>query len=137
MAYFSEYKKKDGTRVYRVRVVTGYENDGTPIQESRSFATKTDAKKAAKAWETQIAQGISGATAKTPLGEYLAEWLERKARTARPITVTGYAWLIKHTITATPLAGTLLGKLTPGVVQKWIDGIQYPATARKARSVLN
>lgn len=137
MAHFSEYKKKDGTIVHRVRVVIGYEKDGTPIQESRTFASKTEAKKAAKAWETQIAQGISGATAKATLGDYLSEWLQRKARTARPITVTNYAWLIKHTITGTPLAATTLSKLTPGLVQKWIDGLPRAATARKARAVLS
>ncbi len=137
MAHFSEYTKKDGTTVHRVRVVTGYQKDGTPIQESRTFATKTEAKKAAKAWETQIAQGISGVTDRTTLGDYLDEWLRRKARSARPITVTNYAWLINHTITGTPLAGTMLSKVTPGQVQRWIDGVPRAATARKARTVLN
>ncbi len=137
MAHFSEYKKKDGTTAYRVRVVTGYQKDGKPIQESRSYATKTEAKKAAKAWETQIAQGVSGTTAKTTVGEYLNEWLQRKARSARPITVANYAWLIKHTITDTPLAGTMLSKVTPAQVQRWIDGLPHAATARKARAVLN
>jgi len=60
MAHFSEYKKKDGTIVYRVRVVTGYQKDGKPIQESRSYATKTEAKKAAKAWETEITKASAG-----------------------------------------------------------------------------
>ncbi len=137
MAHFSQYRKKDGTVVHRIRVVVGYEKDGTPIQESRSYASKTDAKKGAKAWETEISQGLSGATAKTTLNEYLSEWLQRKARTARPITVTNYAWLIKHTIADTPLAGTMLSKLTPGLVQKWIDGLPHAATARKARAILN
>ncbi len=137
MAHFSEYKKKDGTTAYRVRVVTGYQKDGKPIQESRSYASKTDAKKAAKAWETQIAQGISGATAKTTLGEYLGEWLHRRGRSVQPITVTNYAWLIQHTVTGTPLAGTMLSKLTPGQIQKWIDSLPHAATAKKARAVLN
>jgi len=137
MAHFSEYKKKDGTIVYRVRIVTGYQKDGTPIQESRSFPTKTDAKKAAKAWETEITHGISGATAKTTLGAYLGEWLHRKSRNARPITVTNYTWLINHTIADTPLARTILSKVTPGQVQTWIDGLPRAATARKAHAVLN
>jgi len=137
MAHFSEYKKKDGSTVYRVRVVTGYQRDGSPIQESRSFATKTEAKKAAKAWETEIAQGVSGTTGKTTVAEYLNEWLQRKARSARPITVANYAWLIRHTITDTPLAGTMLSKVTPAQVQRWIDGLPHAATARKARAVLN
>jgi len=137
VAHFSEYKRKDGTTAYRVRVVTGYQKNGKPIQESRTFATKTEAKKAAKAWETEIAQGISGATTKTTLGEYLDEWLRRKGRNARPITVTNYAWLINHTITGTPLAGTTLSRVTPGQVQKWIDGLPHAATTRKARAVLN
>ncbi len=137
MAHFSEYRKKDGTTAYRVRVVTGYQQNGKPIQESRSFTTKTDAKKAAKAWETQVAQGMTGTTGKTTLGEYLAEWLHRKSRSARPITVSNYAWLIDHTITGTPLARTMLSKVTPGQVQRWIDSLPRPATARKARAVLN
>ncbi len=137
MAHFSEYKKKDGTTAYRIRVVTGYQKDGKPIQESRSFTTKTEAKKAAKAWETQITEGITGVTTKTTLDEYLREWLHRKARSARPITVTNYAWLINHTLTGTPLAGAMLSKVTPGLVQKWIDSLPHVATARKARAVLN
>lgn len=137
MAHFSEYKKKDGTMVYRVRVVTGYRPDGRPIQESRTFTTRTEAKKAAKAWETEVAHGLTGTTAKTSLGEYLREWLRRKARSARPITVTNYAWLIDHTITGTPLASTMLSKVTPGQVQRWIDSLPHAATARKARTVLN
>lgn len=137
MAHLSEYKKKDGTTVYRVRVVIGYRTDGAPIQESRTFVTKTEAKKAAKAWETQIAQGISGSTTKTTLGAYLQEWLHRKGRSARPITVTNYAWLINHTITGTSLAGAMLSRVTPSQVQKWIDGVPHAATAKKARAVLN
>jgi len=137
MAHFSEYKKKDGTTAYRIRVVTGYQKDGKPIQESRSFTTKTEAKKAAKAWETQITEGITGVTTKTTLDEYLREWLHRKGRSARPITVTNYAWLINHTLTGTPLAGAMLSKVTPGLVQKWIDSLPHVATARKARAVLN
>ena len=78
MAHFSEYRKKDGTRVYRVRVVTGYQTDGTPVQESRTFSNKTEAKKGAREWEAQISQGRSGATAKTTLAEYLDEWLNAK-----------------------------------------------------------
>ncbi len=137
MAHFSEYKRKDGTTAYRVRVVTGYQQTGKPIQESRTFATKTEAKRAAKAWETEIAQGMTGTTGKTTLGEYLSEWLHRKSRSARPITVTNYAWLINHTIADTPLAGTMLSKVTPGQVQRWIDGLPRAATARKARTVLS
>jgi len=137
MAHFIEYRKKDGTTAYRIRVVTGYQPNGRPILEQRTFASKTEAKKAAKAWETQVTQGMVGTSGRTTLGEYLGEWLQRKGRSARPITVSNYAWLIEHTIAGTHLAGTSLSRVTPSQVQKWIDGLPRAATAKKARAVLN
>jgi integrase len=130
-------KNKDGKTVYYVRVVTGYRPDGTPIQERRKYDSEREADQGAKAWETEVARGLAGGDGKMTVAEYLAEWLQRKARSARPISVDTYDYLMKHCIKDTPLAATQLGKLTPAKVQKWIDDIARPATARKARAVLN
>jgi integrase len=137
MAYLYERPKKDGSIAYYARVVTGYKPDGTPLQESRTYASKKERATAVKAWETEIARGMTGGNAKMILADYLDEWLARKARSAQPITVAGYRWLIGHTMTGTALARTQLGRLTPALVQRWIDDIPHAATAKKARAVLN
>jgi integrase len=137
MATTQARKNKDGKTIYYVRVVTGYKTNGTPIQERRKYDSKREADLGAKAWETEIARGLAGGDGRMPLKEYLDEWLTRKARSARPISVDTYKYLIDHCIKDTPLSATPLGKLTPPKVQKWIDGIARPATARKARAVLN
>jgi integrase len=137
MATFTDRMKKDGTIIYYAGVVVGYGEDGQPIRVSRSYSSKKERAIAVKAWETEIARGMSGGNAKMTVAEYLDEWLARKARSRRPITVHGYRWLIDRKIKGTALARTSLGRLSPVLVQRWMDEIPHAATARKARAVLN
>jgi len=136
MATITKVKKADGSTRYRVRVVVGHRPDGTAIQQMRTYATKREAEAEGAKWEADVARGTAGNGAKMLLGAYLAEWLERSARRVRPITLYGYRYLVDHCISPTSMASVPLGKLTPAVVQRWIDAMPHPATARKARSVL-
>jgi integrase len=137
MAYFSERARKDGSMAYYARATVGYGPTGKPLQENRCYASKKERAAAVKQWEAEIARGVAGPTSKLTLAEYLDEWLRRKARSARPITIEGYRWLVERKIKGTTLARTPLGKLTPILVQKWVDEIPHAATAGKARRVLN
>ncbi len=137
MATITKVKKADGSTRYRVRVVVGHRPDGTAIQQMRTYATKRESESEGAKWEADVARGTAGNGARMLLGAYLAEWLERSARRVRPITLYGYRYLVDHYINPTSLASVPLGKLTPAVVQRWIDAMPHPATARKARAVLN
>jgi integrase len=121
---------------YRVRAVVGHRPDGTAKQELRTCATKKEALAWAAQREADVARGVAVADTRTTLGQYLGEWLTRSERRVRPITVAGYRWLIERWIVGTELASTPLGRLSPAAVQKWIDAIPRPASARKARAVL-
>ena len=136
MATITKVKKTDGTTRYRVRVVVGHRPDGTALQQMRTYATKREADTEGAKWEADVARGTAGNGARMLLGAYLAEWLERGARRVRPITLHGYRYLVDHCITPTSMASVPLGKLTPAVVQRWIDAMPHPATARKARTIL-
>src|SRR5579859_8078186 len=136
MATISKVKSKDGSVRYRVRVVTGHRPDGTAIQQMRTYTTKREAETEGAKWEADVARGTSGTGARVTLGDYLTEWLNRSAKRVRPITLHGYRYIVEHCIMPAPLAGVQLGRLTPAVVQRWIDAMPHAATARKARTIL-
>jgi len=73
---------------------------------------------------------------KLPLGDWLAEWLQREARSVAPTTHRDYARIVADMPPS--LRAVPLGKLSPGHVQAWLDTMTTvsPRTVALRRNVL-
>ena len=123
MATITKIETSKGETRYRVRVVVGHRPNGAAKQELRTFATRKEATAWGAQREPTWPAASAVADAKTTVGRYLDEWLNRSERRVRPITMAGYRWLVERWITGSDLDSVPLGRLTPAIAQKWIDGI--------------
>ena len=132
MATVKPYDTAAGRR-YRVR----YRRPDGRQTDKRGFKTR----KAAELWEAdntvKMATGawLSPEAGKTLLGAVADAWLASKTRVT-PKTLAGYTTTVK--LHLEPLRPIEVGKLTPGLVQDWIDGLDgSPKTVRNAASILH
>jgi integrase len=136
MATIRKVKNKDGSMSYRVRVVVGHKDDGTPKQQMRTYPTRREADAASRSMETDRDRGGDIAAKRMRMGAYLDDWLARAAMRVRPSTLHGYRYAVEHHIRP-GLGGLVVRDLTPTIVQKWIDTLSTPKMAHRCRSVLH
>lgn len=132
MATIKPYDTAAGRR-YRVR----YRRPDGRQTDKRGFTTK----KAAELWAAEntvdLATGawLSPEAGKTPLSVVADAWLASKNRVT-PKTRAGYTTTVK--IHLEPLRALPVAKVTPAVVQDWIDTLDgSPKTVRNAASILH
>lgn len=132
MANIKAYTTKAGRR-WRVR----YRRPDGRQTDKRGFQTKAAAELWASKNVVEIATGtwISPEAGKTPLSAVADAWLASKSRVT-PKTLAGYTTTVK--LHLEPLRAIEVGKVTPGVVQDWVDGLDgSPKTVRNAASILH
>lgn len=132
MATIKPYDTASGRR-YRVR----YRRPDGRQTDKRGFTTK----KAAELWAAEntvdLASGawLSPEAGKTPLSAVADAWLASKNRVT-PKTRAGYTTTTK--IHLEPLRALPVAKVTPAVVQDWVDTLEgSPKTVRNAASILH
>lgn len=103
--------------------VKGCWRDHTGKERSRTFATKTAAKKYALKMEAEIDAGIrrDHDLGKMSVGEWLREFLDTSPSMRRKPMETREGWLKTH-ILPTPLARVPLSRLTPLDIDHWVAG---------------
>lgn len=122
--------RKNGKVSWRVRVWRGYDDDGKPVKDSATFATKAEAE--AYVTELNMARRSGPAPSALTLEAYLDQWLTTIATTRTYYTERRYKTLIKPIREA--LGSTRLDKLTATD----LEGVYAPLYARlSARSVLH
>lgn len=132
MATIKPYDTAAGRR-YRVR----YRRPDGRQTDKRGFTTK----KAAELWASnntvELATGawLSPEAGKTPLGAVADAWLASKTRVT-PKTLAGYQTTVR--LHLEPLRAVPVGKVTPNVVQDWVDSFEGSGkTVRNAASILS
>ena len=143
MATTGRGKRGQGEGSFRVRPDGRHEVRFTLPDGTRMSAygkTRAEVRLKMKEAVEKAAKGIDLRAEKQTLGAYLDAWLEDVVRPRlRPSTMKSYRWLVEGHI-APELGGVTLAKLTPGDVQRLLNGRQAaglsPRTVQYLRAVL-
>ena len=124
-------KRSNGN--YEVRYTEGFDLSGKQIQRSKTFKTEREANEFRIKTLNQINEGTYVSPNQMPLGEWLDFYLKHHTSNLKPLTQKSYEDRIRLHIT--PIIGNVkLCKLTPFIVQDFIDGLSLKTDTHKALS---
>jgi integrase len=129
-------RRTDGT--WEAKVSLGYGPDGKRKRKTVYGKTQAEVREKLEALKRQLADGTFSDT-RLDLSTYCAHWLEHKARTLKPRSVTFYRETVARHI-APRLGHYRLNKLTPLAVETALGSIAEsvsPNTANQVRTTLH
>lgn len=122
-------KKANGS--YEVRYTEGFDISGKQIQRSKSFKTEKEANTFRIKTLNQINEGTYVSPNQMPFSELADLYMRLHTANLKPLTISSYEDRLRlHILPA--LGEVRLCKLTPTMVQEFIDGLSYETAKRKA-----